>query len=308
VSAELSLARPDVRLGQRWTRAQAAKNHAIWLAARSALGLASWLPASALRRAGALAGSVASRAWRSARRTADRNLSLALPELGDEERRAIAHACFAELGAHLGEALAVALGAAPSPLVVDDAARRTLEDARAEGRGVVLPSAHLGPWERVAAGLVAAGVPLVTLVRGSYDPRFDALYDRLRGSAGVRTLYRGAPGTAARIVRTLRRGEVLGAPMDLKTRTPSVTVPLLGAPAETPLGPARIALRTGAAVVVATAERVRGELRVTATRLDVRGLDAGPDGVRRLTAAINDELGRRIRALPEAWPWMHARW
>jgi KDO2-lipid IV(A) lauroyltransferase len=308
MSEETTLARPDVRLGQRWTAAQAAKNHAIWVAARGALALAALLPPSALRGAGALAGRVAARAWRSARRTAERNLALALPEVAAERREAIARACFAELWAHLGEAVSVALGAPPIPLPVDDAAAQTIGDALAEGRGVVLPSAHLGPWERVAAGLVARGVPLVTLVRGSYDPRFDVLYDRLRERSGVRTLYRGAPGTAARIVRTLRRGEVLGAPMDLRTRTPSVTVPFLGTPAPTPLGPARIALRTGAAVVVATAERVRGELRVTATRLRTAGLVADDAGVRELTTAINAELGRRIAALPEAWPWMHARW
>ena len=55
--------------------------------------------------------------------------------------------------------------------------------ARREGRGVLFPSAHLGPWERVAPSLVACGVPLVTLARESYDPRFSRLYERLRGAA-----------------------------------------------------------------------------------------------------------------------------
>jgi lauroyl/myristoyl acyltransferase len=107
--------------------------------------------------------------------------------------------------------------------------------------------------------------------------------------------------------------------MDLRGRVPSCAVPFLGHPAPTAIGPARIALRTGAAVVVGTAapDEARTDtssLVVTATRIrtdDLRGSRGTPDGsgdFLALTARINDELSRRILALPHAWPWMHERW
>ena len=76
-------------------------------------------------------------------------------------------------------------------------------------------SAHLGPWERVAASIVSSGVPLIAVARESYNPRFSALFERIRYRAGVRVIWRGRPGAAARILRALRRGEVLGIPMDI---------------------------------------------------------------------------------------------
>ena len=72
------------------------------------------------------------------------------------------------------------------PLPFARGALDTLRDALAEGRGMVFSSAHLGPWERVAASLVAAGLPLTAVAREAYDPRLTSIYDRLRGGRGSR--------------------------------------------------------------------------------------------------------------------------
>jgi KDO2-lipid IV(A) lauroyltransferase len=161
----------------------------------------------------------------------------------------------------------------------------------------------------VAASLVAAGVPLTALARESYDPRFTQLYRELREARGLRVVWRSAPGSAAGIVRALRRGGVLGIPMDLRSRVPACEAPFLGHAAPTAIGPARLALRTGAAVVVGTAAPgPGGSLVVTATRIPTCGLAPDTTGAAALTARINDELSSRILALPAAWVWMHERW
>ncbi len=165
----------------------------------------------------------------------------------------------------------------------------------------------LGPWERVAVTLIDAGFALTTIARESYDPRLTPLYDRLRGTHGVGSIYRGERGAAFRIVRTLREGKLLGIPMDLRSRVPSIDIPFLGRPAPTPIGPARIALRTKAAVVVGTAARDEaGEWLLTMTRIDTGDLVS--PATHALTERINLELSTRIRALPDAWIWMHPRW
>jgi KDO2-lipid IV(A) lauroyltransferase len=102
--------------------------------------------------------------------------------------------------------------------------------------------------------------------------------------------------------------------MDLASRVPSIDVPFLGHEAQTPVGPARLALRTGAAVVVglaapAPAASDGGDgLELAVTRIATTDLDASPAGERILTTRINDAISSGIRAMPEGWVWMHPRW
>lgn len=302
--SDAALARRDVREGGSWTVAQRAKNDALYAAARAGIAIALRLDPATLRRLGRGLGLLAHAILPGPRRLALANVARAMPELSREERAALVRSTYARLGEELGDAVASLDLARPlAPLPFARGARATLDAALAEGRGVLLASAHLGPWERVAVTLVASGVPLTAVVREAYDPRLTALYDRLRGGRGVPTISRARPGAAASLLRVLRRREVLGIPMDLASRVPSVDVPFLGTDAPTPVGPAKLALRTGAAVVVGTAAREDGRVVLAVARVATEDADA-----KALTARINAVLGDHIRTMPDAWPWMHPRW
>ena len=311
----------DVRSGGSWTLAQRAKNDAIWVMSSLALLGLGRLPLAALRALGRGLGRAAHLLVARARHTAEANVTRVLPDLEASERHRLVRRCFVTLGEILGETVATLRPQGGPPLLeLSEDARITLAEARGEGRGVVFPSAHLGPWERVAASLVAGGIPLVTLARESYDPRFSELYARLRGGRGVGVVWRSSPGAAAKILRTLRAGQVLGVPMDLRSRVPSCSSPFLGHAAPTPIGPARIALRAGAPVVVGTVAPMsigHGSSQsppsperwcVTATRIRTEDLGSDEKAAATLTDRINEELSRRILALPHAWVWMHDRW
>ncbi|HTQ48063.1 MAG TPA: lysophospholipid acyltransferase family protein [Polyangiaceae bacterium] len=299
----------DVREGGSWSAMQRTKNTAIWLLASAALAAARPLPPSVLRAIGRGLGLAAHRLAGRARRTALDNVSLALPHLDDRERRDLVERCFATLGTLLGETVAMMRPGAIDPLPFAPGALATFDGARAAGRGVLFVSAHLGPWERVAASLVAAGIPLVAIARESYDPRLSRIYERLRGRHGVDVIWRSRPGASARILRALRGGRVLGVPMDLRSRVSSCDAPFLGHPAPTPVGPARIALRTRSPVLVGTvAPDALGALQVTVSRIETSDVPADAHGAIELTRRINLELSSRILALPHAWVWMHDRW
>jgi Kdo2-lipid IVA lauroyltransferase/acyltransferase len=304
----VSLSR-DVRQGGHWGPLQRTKNDALWVLASLALAAVRPLPLPALRALGRTLGRAAHLLLGRTARIARGNVARVFPDLDEKARKALVQRCYLCLGELLGETVAM-LRPTPAlpPIPLSPEAAEVLAAARAEGRGVLFASAHLGPWERVAASLVAAGVPLVALGRESYDPRFSRLYERLRSAHGVGILWRAQPGAATRILRTLRRGEVLGVPMDLRSRVPSCEAPFLGHPAATPIGPARIALRARAPVVVGTAAPGTVGLVVTATRISSTDLSRDEAGARILTARINAELSRRILALPHAWVWMHDRW
>jgi Kdo2-lipid IVA lauroyltransferase/acyltransferase len=302
----------DVREGGRWTLAQRAKNDVLWVLASLAVGTLGRLPPRALRAAGVALARLAHAVLPGARRLAEQNVALAFPELDPRARRALVARTYQTLGGYLGDAVSM-LDARRSVASLPFAAgsREALDAALAGGRGVLFASAHLGPWERVAATLVASGVPFVAVAREAYDPRLTRLYDRLRGGRGLATIYRGSPGAAAGLLRTLRRGHVLGIPMDLASRVPSIEAPFLGTAAKTPVGPARLALRTRAAVLVgvpAPSATAPGHLDLSVTSIPSADLEASSEGERILTTRINDALGERIRAMPEGWVWMHPRW
>lgn len=302
----------DVREGGQWTLAQRAKNDVLWILASLAVATLGRLPPRVLRAAGVALGRVAHALVPGARRLAERNVAVAFPELDGRARRALVARTYRTLGGYLGEAVSMLDPRRPlAPLPFAAGARETLDAAVAEGRGVVFASGHLGPWERVAATLVASDIPFVAVAREAYDPRLTRLYDRLRGGRGLATIYRGSAGSAAGLLRTLRRGRVLGVPMDLASRVPSIDVPFLGRRARTPVGPARLALRTRAAVVVGVAapSAMPGEpLELSITRVTSADLEPSSEGERILTTRINDVLSERIRAMPEGWVWMHPRW
>ena len=296
----------DLREGDTWGRAQRAKNDALYVLASGALAIAERLPRAWLVRLGRALGAFAHATGIGPRSVAEANVARAFPELGERERRELVRGCYRALGEHLGDLVATLDPRRPlSPLPLADDG---LAEAHREGRGVVFASAHLGPWERVAATLIASGLPMTVVAREAYDPRLTPIYERLRGGRNVRAIWRGAPGAAAALLRTLRRGDVLGVPMDLASRVPSIDVPFLGVPAPTPVGPARLALRTGAAVVVGSVAPGAGGLVVSTTRIPTVDLGAGADGERELTRRINDALSARIRSLPASWVWMHRRW
>lgn len=287
----------DVRLGQRWTRAQTAKNDALHAAAMAALAVVTRLPLGLRRVLGARVGELAWLMWASGRRACAEHLERAL---GPDAPGSLT--VFRGLGRTLAD-LVEGLRAEPRfPLVLLPGDAATLADAVACGRGVVFATAHLGPWESMGPVLVRAGFRVATIARESYDPRFDALYARLRERHGVRALYRGAPSFPRELVRALRTGTIMGFPMDLAGRgVRTVDVLWFDRPLPTPIGPAELALRTGAAIVVATPTPHADGLRLAIERIDTTSTESPAD----VTARLATSLARRIRELPDAWPWMH---
>jgi KDO2-lipid IV(A) lauroyltransferase len=280
-----------------WSPRQRLKNDLLYALIRASLAAVTRLPRGAVvwlcRRLGTLAWLILPR---------ERALCRARLEAGTGApvSGARVRGAFQELGATLADTLALLDPGeeAGRTLGIDPAGSEAFREALAEGRGVVFVSAHLGPWERLAAALAAAGFPVATVARESYDPRLTSIYDRLRAPRGVRSIYRGRPGAATAIVRELRAGRAVGFLIDLPSRVPCATVRLFGAMADLPVGAARIALARRAAVLVGTAGRDR---TIRIRRVDTAGLAPGAEAERVLLERLAAELTERIAAGPEAW-------
>lgn len=208
----------------------------------------------------------------------------------------------------LGEDLAQTVGLVCSRrkardiMPLDPEACRLLDAKRSEGRGVIFVTAHLGPIDVMAASVAEHGYPAATLARESYDPRFTALYESLRAPRGVQTIYRGRPGMETAVIRALRRGLLVGFPMDLAGRGMETRkVPFLGESTPMPVGPARLARRLRVPVVVGSPAPAPGGMIVTVEPLDADANESEESVIRAMASALE----RRIRALPAHWVWMH---
>ena len=298
------MSRSSWSLGQRW------KNDAIVVATAAAIELGLAVPRSWLPGLGSAVGWLAHALFRGARRTTLRNLELVHADFGPGECKAFTREIFRTLGRNLTDTVAL-LDPTEAPdrtLGITRESREVLDGALAEGRGVVYATCHLGPWERMAALLASLGYPITTLARESYDFRLQQLvYERLRSPRNIETIHRGASTAPFAIVRALRRGRVLGFLVDLQGRAQrSQAVTWLGRSSRVAIGPARLALRTGAPIVIGTpAPGIAGELSVRIAKLSTADLPDGNAGEALLCQRIADALSERIRALPAHWPWMH---
>ncbi len=281
----------DVRFGGTWSPAQRVKNDLIFLTATAALAGARRLPLAARLRVGRLFGAAAW-LWPPLRR---RVTAHARGALGDEAPSGFR--CWLSTGELAARWLEGLRERPEAQLTLTLDSRAALSDALSEGRGVVYATAHLGAWEAMGPLLVSEGFPIVTMTRASYDPRFDSLYRSLRDARGVETIARGSPGAPKAILRALRANKIVGFPMDLAGRgVRTVDVTWFARPVPTPIGPAEVALRTRARLVVGT-PGPGGAL--TVRTVETRGHDS-----RSLTQALASELAGRIRALPTDYPWI----
>ncbi len=293
-----NLDRIDVRVGGSWTSRQALKNAVIYACIRAGLALSDRLPQAALRWLYSLMGRVVSRCATGLRRRAfDRLRAVYDPET--------AHALSRRCLVHAVENLALTLllrradVRALELVEVPDDALSTLRQALSSG-GVVFVSAHLGPFEALAAAIAELGLRPAVVVRESYDPRLNGLVDQHRTARGITVIHRGAPGAAARLLRALRRGQPLGFLPDLPSRVESEPVTFLGRQGSLPSGPARVARRAGVPVVVGWLERKTNNAKPPFT-MRVHAIE----GLSITTQRIMSALERAIRNSPADWPWMH---
>jgi len=184
-----------------------------------------------------------------------------------------------------------------------------LKAAAAGGRGVLFVTAHIGNWELMGR-VVSMHHPLAVVAAPIYDRRVEKIMIGLRAAHGIETLVRDSPGSLKRLIAMLRRGGVVGLLIDQDTKTDGVFVPFFHQQAFTPTGPASLAFRTGASVVVGFIVREGRERHriIIHGPLDISSTGQTERDVREQTARFTKMIEEQVRKTPEQWIWMHRRW
>jgi KDO2-lipid IV(A) lauroyltransferase len=247
------------------------------------------------------------------RRTGQRNLEIAFPEMALAERRQLLRGCFASLGRLLGE-FSQLPRATPESLrqiiEYDEVGLAHLREAEKNKRGVIFLTGHLGVWELHSFGWSALEYPLSFLVRPLDNPRIEEMIEAIRTRFGNRAIDKQS--AARQSLRVLREGGTLGILSDLNTQTrEGVFVPFFGKLACTTAGIATLALKTDAVVIPTCAvwnkERKRyffhGDPPVELVRTGNHDKDIEVN-----TARFAAAVERMVRLYPDQWLWIHKRW
>jgi KDO2-lipid IV(A) lauroyltransferase len=286
------------------------ENLEYWLVVAVARALGRMPRALARLLAGALAWAVY-RGLGRLRRVGARNLELALPELPAEAREKILRGVYRHLGWQLVEFCRMRRYTAANTR--DWIRTEGLEHylgARARGKGVLILTGHLGAWELSSFYHSLMGYPMGMVIRRLDNRLLDAFVNGIRCRHGNRVLHKD--DFARGLLKAMHGGQTVGILMDTNMTPPQgVFVRFFGLKACTGSGLARVALKTGAAVLPGFMLWEPAERRYVlhfGPELDLARTGEGEADVLAATERCNDVLEAWIRRYPDQWLWIHRRW
>lgn len=184
-----------------------------------------------------------------------------------------------------------------------------LKEALALGKGVILFSAHLGPFEYLARWFLAKEYQVVIPVENLKDERLLRLMLKLRNSSNVQYVPLGGSAPMRTIIQALRRNQVVLITADRAVTGESVLKNFFGMPALLPIGPVNLSVRTGAPLVGALGWRAsHGNISGEFIRLSQALSEEERKQPDVLEEALIRELERVISAHPEQWIVLSRIW
>ena len=252
---------------------------------------------------------------RNLRRTGLRNLEIAFPEKSEAERKQILAGTFENLGRVLGELSQVKKLTREKlaeiiDFELDDESRSLYARNKAEGRGVLITTGHLGNWEMLVLGFAALYEPISYLARPLDNPKIDEMLTTRRTRFGNNPINK--TNSAMLAIKILREGGILGILSDVNAHPrEGVFVPFFGVRACTASGAAMMAIRADAFIfptfcvwdkAIKRYKFVHGPLLEPAKTGDLKR------DIVETTAAYTAEIEDIIREYPDQWMWIHKRW
>jgi Kdo2-lipid IVA lauroyltransferase/acyltransferase len=287
------------------------RERAEYFALRAIVALLALPPRSVARSIGAGIGAIAYHLLGRLRSTGRRNLALAYPEASAAERETTLGGVYRSLGWELAEFCQM------SRYTPEQASKfiryEGLENylaAREQGKGVLVLTGHLGAWELSSFYHSLVGYPMSLVIRRLDNPLVDAFVNRIRCLHGNRVIHKD--DFARGLLTAMHNGDTVGILMDTNMTPPQgVFVPFFGTEACTATALARVALKSGAAVVpgflVWNKQESRYVLHFGPQLELIRSADPQADVVAN-TALFTAVTESYIRQYPDQWLWVHRRW
>ena len=183
--------------------------------------------------------------------------------------------------------------------------------ARAEtarGQGVLVLAAHMSNFDLLGLSMGARDLPIQILSLANPQAGFHLL-NYLRATAGFEVTPI-TPQSLRTAIRRLKSGGIVLTGVDRPIPEDRELVEFFGRPAYLPVGPVRLAMMTGALVIMASCyyEPDKGyALKVTEPLEMIRTGDRRRDILANVSR-VADILEEHVRARPEQWMMFHRFW
>jgi KDO2-lipid IV(A) lauroyltransferase len=184
-----------------------------------------------------------------------------------------------------------------------------LRSVLAGGRGAILVSAHVSSVALAAQALALAERGGTVVVEPVEPPELLDLMLRVRGSHGL-TYTVLSSGVFGELTATLRRNELVFLVADRDIGGTGVEVELFGRPTRLPIGPALLALRTGAPIVPTyVSRRPDGRLDgVVGQPLEIHRTGDRRADLAAISRLVTSSLEYHIGRYPEQWTVLQRVW
>ena len=184
-----------------------------------------------------------------------------------------------------------------------------MQEALAEGHGVVVLTGHIGCWEWLSAAFTLNGMPVSAIAKPQPNIQYTRVLDDLRATIHVEIFSRGTSELIA-AARALKRGNLLGFLADQDGGPGGAFIKFLGRTASTPLGPAVFSRKFKSPVVPAFILRQpNGKHKVVVGEI-MRCPNTGDSDrdLHEFTVQMTAIVERIIRENPTQWIWFQKRW
>ncbi len=180
---------------------------------------------------------------------------------------------------------------------------------KAQQRGLIVITAHLGSWELVAKYTAQAfAESIYVLAKPIKFPGITRILQDLRTRMNSQVLRTDSKSLLKDMLGVLHAHKLLGFVMDQKPANRIGTlVDFLGAPTEFVAGPAALAIKTGCPIAAAFCVRL-GPWHYKLVFKEVTADPAALGSEAALTEVLVKTMEEVIRLYPEQWTWNYKRW
>jgi len=244
------------------------------------------------------------------KKVVNQNLKIAFGEqLTDNERKRLSKQTYRHCGIVTFEILLLRF-IPPEKLsnYIEIEGTEVLNDAIAEGRGVVLAGNHFGNWEMISAAISTQVAPIHIYAGMQRNDLFDKALNAIRQKFGTITISKSKTATIE-MMKVLKNNQILGMAGDLNVPHNKFFIDFFGRKAAVGRGLASFTLSRECPLIFLWCVRT-GPLKHKGflSRVDYGVTGDKNSDLIEISQALANELELRIQENPDQYFWLNKRW
>jgi len=178
-----------------------------------------------------------------------------------------------------------------------------------EGNGIIVLSAHFGNWEYIAISVaIQLGIPFSVIVKPLRNPFITEWMNKVRTKWNNEVVPTGV--SIRRTYQALKEKKIVAMVADQRASADSIKIEFFSRKVSVFTGPAALALKTGAPVIIGIPVRQNDYSYITEpVEISTDNLpDDESEKIIEISKRYMAYLENVIRKYPQQWLWMHNRW